>query len=56
MPITIPSLISYCEIRINYLKTLKNSYAQLGELEKISQIDAEITEVESTINSLKSLL
>jgi len=51
---TINDLINYCETRLEFLKTLKISYIQLGEYDMVNKIDAQILETENTLVQLKS--
>ena len=51
---TINDLIKQCEVRLDYLKTVKISYTQLGDHEMVTKIDLEILEVEQTLNTLKA--
>lgn len=50
---TIPELIKFCEIRIDFLYSQKNSYIQLGDLVSVSRIEIEILDAQKTIDTLK---
>lgn len=52
---TIQELIRFCEIRINHLQSEKLTYIQLGNLDKVSEIENEISTTESTMVALKSM-
>jgi len=51
---TIPKLIIQCEIRLEYLKSSKLSYTQLGNTEMVLKLEMEIAETEQTLLKLKS--
>lgn len=51
---TINDLINFCETRLDFLKTLKISYIQLGDYEMLNKIEAQILETENTLNQLKN--
>jgi hypothetical protein len=51
---TINDLIKFCESRLEYLKALKLSYAQLGDYDMLNKVEAQILETENTLNQLKT--
>ena len=53
---TIPELIKFCEIRIDFLYSQKNSFIQLGDLTSVSKIENEILDTQKTIDTLKANL
>jgi hypothetical protein len=53
---TIPELIKFCEIRIDFLYSQKNSFIQLGDLTSVSKIENEISDTQKTIDTLKANL
>jgi hypothetical protein len=53
---SIPELIKFCEIRIDFLHSQKNSYIQLGDLTTVSTIDIQILDTQKTIDTLKANL
>ena len=52
---TILALIKQCEIRMSYLNALKNSNIQLENYDIVNKIDAEILELQDTIDKLKNI-
>lgn len=52
---SIEFLISMCEKRLVHLDSLRTSAIALGDLAQVDKIDLEISETQSTLNSLKSL-
>ena len=53
---TIPELISFCQTRVDFLYSQKNSYIQLGDLVSVSRIEIEILDTQKTIDTLKANL
>jgi hypothetical protein len=53
---TIPELIKFCEIRVDFLRSQKNSYIQLGDLASVYKIEVEISDTQKTIDTLKANL
>jgi hypothetical protein len=53
---TIPELIKFCEIRVDFLHSQKNSYIQLGDLAIVNKIEVEISDTQKTIDTLKANL
>lgn len=51
---TIEELIKDVEIRLDYLKTLRTSYIQLGNTAMVLKIEQDISETEQTLNTLKN--
>lgn len=51
---TIAKLIEQCEIRLEYLKSVKFSNIQLDNSELVNKLDVEILEMEETLNKLKN--
>lgn len=50
---TIDSIIQQCEIRLDYLRSVRISNIQLGNNDLVNRLDVEILELEETINKLK---
>ncbi len=53
---TIEDLLKYCEIRLNYLYKIRNTYIELSDLDSLAKTDAEIDQTITTINNMKSLM
>jgi hypothetical protein len=51
---TIIDLTKQCEIRLEYLKSMRYSCIQLNNIEMVNRIDLEIIQIEQTIDNLKS--
>jgi hypothetical protein len=51
---TIQELIEQCEIRLNYLKSVRISNIELNNLEMVARLDIDILETEQTIEILKN--
>jgi hypothetical protein len=53
---TIQDLLKYCDIRVNYLNNLRDSYIKLGDFIQVAKIENEISQTQQTIDSIKSLI
>jgi len=51
---TMQELIEQCEIRLNYLKSVRISNIELNNLEMVARLDIDILETEQTIEILKN--
>ena len=52
---TILAIIKQCEIRMSFLNALKNSNIELENYDLVNKIDAEILELQDTIDKLKNI-
>lgn len=52
---TIAELIAMCGRRITNLQAQRSSAAALGDIKQVERIDEEISEMQSTLNSLRTL-
>jgi len=53
---TITTIIQQCEIRLEYLRSIKISNIQLGNNDLVNRLDVEILELEETINKLREIV
>jgi hypothetical protein len=51
---TIQELIKQCEIRLDYLKSMKTYYTQQNNTEMVLKTETEIAETQQTIEKLKN--
>lgn len=53
---TIPELITACERRIAYLKSVRGSAVALGDMAQVDRVDIEISQTQETLNKLKTVV
>jgi hypothetical protein len=51
---SISELIAALERRISYLGSLRTSASAIGDIKQVDAIDAEIAEVQTTLNKLRA--
>jgi hypothetical protein len=51
----IQELIEIAEKRLVYLSQLKSSAMNIGDMDQVAVVDAQIAETQDTLNALKSL-
>ncbi|MCA3519113.1 MAG: hypothetical protein IOC87_02830 [Rhodobacter sp.] len=52
---TVAELIEMCERRILHLNAVRGSAANLGDMQQVSSVDAQITATQNTLNQLRTL-